>query len=119
MKEGKYFKSLVYKWHRPNRWSAHMVTQNDLNEINTYHFISNVTFTSKNELHSSALALFKSKVHIHSLNELHIKIHDCRPPIAFIPGEKGINGGVEQPHAQWIISKPKNKTSAQHIISKR
>ena len=39
-----------------------------------------------------------------------LKIQDCRPPIAFTPGEKNINGGVEQPDAQWIISKPKTKS---------
>ena len=27
----------------------------------------------------------------------------------FTPGEKGENGGFEQPHAQWIISDPKTK----------
>jgi len=27
----------------------------------------------------------------------------------FIPGEKGDNGGFEQPHAQWIVSDPKTK----------
>jgi len=31
-------------------------------------------------------------------------------------GEKGINGGVEQPHAQWIISNPKTKPV--HITTK-
>ena len=27
----------------------------------------------------------------------------------FIPGEKGENGGFEQPHAQWIVPDPKTK----------
>jgi len=28
---------------------------------------------------------------------------------AFIPREKGYNGEVKQPYAQWIISNPKTK----------
>ena len=32
----------------------------------------------------------------------------------FIPGEKGDNGGFEQPRAQWIVSDPKTKTV--HLI---
>ena len=59
-------------------------------------------------------ALLKSKEHIYILNELHNTIQICRPPMAITPGEKGVNGGVEQPHAQWIISNPKTKTV--HII---
>jgi len=27
----------------------------------------------------------------------------------FTPGEKGENGGFEQPHAQWIVSNQKTK----------
>ena len=55
------------------------------------------------------LALLKSKEHVHILNELHNTIQICRPPIAITPGGKRINGRVEQPHAQWIISNPKTK----------
>jgi len=71
--------------------------------------IINITFKLKNVLHSSTLAYIKAKVHIYDLNELHIRIRDFRPPIAITPGEKGVNGGVEQPHAQCIIFNPKTK----------
>jgi len=71
-----------------------------------------ITCTLKNELRSSKLAFLKSKVHMHNLIELHSKIQDCKLPIAFTPSGKDINGGVGQPHAQWAITKPKNKTSA-------
>jgi len=71
------------------------------------YFTSNITFKLKNELHSLTLVLSKSKLHIHNLNELYIKIQDCRPPIVITPGGKDVNGGVEQPHAQWIIPNPK------------
>jgi len=59
-------------------------------------------------------ALLKSKEHIHILNELHNTIQICRPLMAITLGEKGVNGGVEQPNAQWIISNPKTKPV--HII---
>jgi len=72
-------------------------------------FLFKITCILKNEIRSSILALLKSNVHIHILIEEHIKSQVCRPPIAFIPGEKGISGGVEQPHAQRIISNPKTK----------
>jgi len=72
-------------------------------------FLFKITCILNNEIHTSILALLKSKVHIRILTEEHIKLQVCRPPIVFIPGEKGIIGGVEQPHAQWIIY----KTSAQ------
>jgi len=62
-----------------------------------------------NEIHSSILALLKSNVHIHILNEEHIQLQVCRPPVTITPGKKGINGVVEQPHAQRIISNPKTK----------
>ena len=77
-------------------------------------FLFKITFKLKNELHSLTLVLFKSKVHIHILVEEHIKLHVCRPPMAITPGENGVNGGVEQPHAQWII--PILKTKPVHII---
>jgi len=53
-------------------------------------------------------------IYIYILVEEHIKLHVCRPPVAFTPGGKGINGVVEQPHAQWIIPNPKTKRL--HII---
>jgi len=69
-----------------------------------------IIFTLKNELHSSTIALFRSKVHIHNLNELHIEIQVYMPPIEFTPWGKDINRGAEQLHAQWIIFNPKTKS---------
>jgi len=77
-----------------------------MNAIHSFILI-NITFKLRNELHSLTFAGIKSKVHIHNLNESHNTIQVCMPPIAITPGEKGINGGVEQPHAQWIIPNPK------------
>ena len=77
-------------------------------------FLFKITCILNNEIHSSILALLKSKVHIHILFEEHIKLQVCRPSVAITPGQKGVNGGVEQPHAQWIISNPKTKPV--HII---
>jgi len=37
----------------------------------------------------------------------------------FTHGRKDINGGVELTHAQWVISKPKNKIIAHHNIISR
>jgi len=68
-----------------------------------------IAFILTYELHSLTFADIKSKVHIHNLNESHNTIQVCRPPIAIAPGEKGVNRGVEQPHAQWIISNLKTK----------
>jgi len=86
-----------------------MALQSDSNEMQHITFLFKITCIPKNELNSSILALLKSKVHIHNLIESHIIIQVCRPPVTFTPGEKGINGGVEQPHTQWIISNPKTK----------
>ena len=41
-----------------------------------------------------------AKVHIYHLIESHNGKQDCSPPIAFTPGGKDINGGVEQPRTQ-------------------
>ena len=89
--------------------------------MNTIHsfFLINITFKLRNELHSFTFADIKSKVHIQNMNESYNTIQVCVPLIAITPGEKGINGGVEQPHAQWIISNPKNKTIIHHNISIR
>jgi len=59
------------------------------------------------------LASFNSKVRIHNLIESHNKIQDCRPPIAFRPGGKDINGGV----ATCSFDKSSNlKTKLVHVI---
>jgi len=72
-------------------------------------FLFRITCILNNEIHSSILALLKSKVHIHILIEEHIKLQVCRPPVTITHGEKGIKGEVEQPHAQLISSNPKTK----------
>ena len=77
-------------------------------------FLFKITFKLTYELHSLTFADIKSKVHIHNLNESHNAIQVCMPPIAITPGGKRVNGGVEQPHAQWIIPNPKTKPV--HII---
>jgi len=84
-----------------------------MNAIQSFILI-NITLKLRNELHSSTFADIKYKVHIHNLNESHNTIQVCMPPIAVTPGGKRINGGVEQPHAQWIIPNPKTKPV--HII---
>jgi len=84
-----------------------MAIQSDSNEMQYISFPFKITCIFKNELHSSILALLKSNVHIHNMIELHIKIQVCRPPIVFTLDGKDINGRVEQPHAQRIISNPK------------
>ena len=51
-------------------------------------------------------------------SQLHIDEHKVAINLTgsntFIPGEKRYNGGVQQPHAQWIISNPKTKPV--HVI---
>ena len=59
-------------------------------------------------------ALLKSKEYIYMLNRLHNIVQIYRPPMAITPWEEGVNGGVEQPHAQWIIPNP--KTKSMHIV---
>jgi len=67
-------------------------------KCSTRHFVFKITFTLKNDLRSSTLVFFKSKVHIYKLIKLHNKIQGCRPPRAFTPEGKDINGEVEQPY---------------------
>ena len=51
------------------------------------------------------------------MNEYKVTLHIDEHKVAnnligsntFIPGGKRYNGGVKQPHAQWIISNPKIK----------
>ena len=62
-----------------------------------------------------------SKVHLHHFINSH-RIQGSSPPlvaITFTPGGKDINGRVKLPHAQWIITKPKNKTIACHNINNK
>jgi len=77
-----------------------MAIQSNSNEIQYITFLFKITCILKNKLHSSTLAFFKCKVHIHNLIELHYKIQDYRPLVVFTPRGKDINEGVEQPHAQ-------------------
>jgi len=79
-----------------------------MNAIHSF-ILLNITFKLKYELHSLTFADIESKVHVHNLNETHNTVQVSMPPLAITPGGKGGNGGVEQPHAQWIISNPKTK----------
>ena len=70
----------------------------------------------------STLEDSNSKVHLNHFINSQNRIQGSSPPIVaitFTSGGKDINERVKLPHAQWIISKPKNKTIARHNISNR
>jgi len=90
-----------------------MALQSDSNEYNTWLFCLRLhSYSHMN--YTASIYITQSKEHVHILNELHITIQIYRPPIAITTAGKRVNGGVEQPHAQWIISNPKTKPV--HII---
>jgi len=90
-----------------------MAVQSDSNECNTQLFCLKITFVLTYELHNS-IYMTQSKEHVHILNELHITIQSAGHQWQSHLGKKGVNRGVEQSHAQWIISNPKTKPV--HII---
>ena len=116
--EYKYFTSLVYKWKWPSRWSAHMALQRDL-KVTQYMTLHNWdTYTQIITYYNSWR--LKLQIHLYHFIKSHNGIQGSSPPIVantFTPGGKDIHGGVELPHAQCIICKPKNKAIAHRNIS--